>query len=135
MFRVVANPPNPVGLAYGFLMGPQVDAAVAKALPGWAIVLDATAPGANGTAPVSRAMLEAGRALVRVPAGTPLGLTGWSNGCLNGVRSTLMGNLLGKDLKFIHVADGTHGSVPPTSDQIKVWADQIDRARKGEIVF
>lgn len=135
MFRRVANPTKPIGLAYGFLMGPQVDDAVRKALPGWAIVLDATAPGANGSQPVNLAMLAAGRALVGAPAGTPIGLMGWSNGCLNGVRSTLLGNLLGPDLRFIHVADGTHASVPPTTGQIKVWADQIERARKGDIVF
>ena len=129
MFRVVASPARPIGLAYGFLIGSQVDAAIRKALPGWAIVLDATAP------TVTRALLDAGRALVKAPADTPIGLMGWSNGCLNGVRSTLMGNLVGSRLQFVHVVDGIHASVPPTPQQIEVWANLIERARKGEVTF
>lgn len=130
--RTVANPPNPIGFAMGFLVGSQVDTAIRKALPGWAVVLDETAP-----KNLDGAYLTRMRNMVGVPSGTPIGIMGWSNGCLNGVRTILLGNLLGKNLQFIHVADGTHADVPPEQSphKIQVWADCITRARAGEITF
>ena len=130
--KVHQTPTGPFkGLAFAWLVGPEQDAKIRDALPGWAIVATVEAP-----LSVTLADLAAGRAVAKVPAGTPIGLIGFSAGCQS-VRATLKSNLAGGDLAFVHVADGTHAPYPPESEpwKIQVWADLAARAKAGDLTF
>lgn len=128
-WRLVASPKNPKGLAIGFLIGSGADAALAKALPGWAIVCRQDAP-----LSVTQSELQAARALGRCSAVTPVGLFGWSAGCQS-VRAVLLSKLI--DPWAVAVFDGTSAEVPPDAIpwKIQIWADLATRARAGGVRF
>jgi hypothetical protein len=130
--KVHQSPTGPFkGLAFAWLVGPEQDPKLRDALPGWAIVATVEAP-----LSVTLADLADGRALASVPAGTPIGLIGFSAGC-QAVRAALKSNLAGRDLAFVHVADGTHAPDPPESEpwKVQIWADLAARAKTGDLTF
>lgn len=131
MMRLVQRAPQAKGLVIGWLIGRQVDPALCKALPGFAIVVTDQAP-----LSVTSADIQGARKLAGAAVDLPITLVGFSAGCQS-VRCVVHANLIKGPIACVAVFDGTHSEVEATetSWKIQVWAQLADRARAGELTF
>lgn len=125
--------PGGPAVAIGYLLGPGTagarDAALRAALPGCAIVADATSP----------KVPDVDAALGLVPQSTgELVLVGWSMGgqTLRTIcRSRVDANVRGRDVAAVVVADGTHAPIDGGPWQRATWERLATLARGGGLVF
>lgn len=126
--------PGGPAVAIGYLLGPgtagERDAALRAALPGCAIVADATSP----------KVPDVDAALRLTPQGTgELVLVGWSMGgqtIREIVRETVAPNMAGRNVAAVVVADGTHAPLPGgTPWKRAAWERLGEMARSGGLTF
>ena len=125
--------PGGPAVAIGYLLGPGTagarDAALRAALPGCAIVADATSP----------KVPDVDAALGLVPQSTgELVLVGWSMGgqtIRTIARSRVEPSVRGRDVAAIVVADGTHAPLDGGPWQRATWERLAELARGGGLTF
>lgn len=140
--RKVHTPPDPRGLAVGWLVGAHMDHALAKALPDMTIVM-------TDKGPAEPSVIVSDLARARDLAGIqshkmPLYLIGYSAGCQavrhlvsmwpepdRVVDMTSCPNMA--VLRGVACFDGTHSSHPPSKVHVDLWREIMGAARRREL--